>query len=239
MVTSIRFESKHKMIDIECLALFAFGDKSISTRTFLAINRAGLVFDGNLVIGPDCRTNDPYIYSAGTITKYSRRYYADHKSHKHYNAYEIGTKLGADIRKMLLSVVEESTAIVTTTIVPTATTATPGAAATATVTPVQSHQQKQNNRDPLIAYGRPKGDMLVPTYTEPICNYCILPGKLYYLSVRKPGPLVPLESSMSSSSYGQVLVTGNCRTLQEKGYFRLHLNDYKLVETITCLSLEV
>lgn len=220
------------MLDIDCLALFAFGEKSISTRTFLAINRAGLVFDGNLVIGPDCRTNDPYIYSAGTITKYSRRYYADHKSHKYYNAYEIGTKLGADIRTMLLSVVEESTTIITTLA------ATAAAVAASTQTSVQPHQQKQI-RDPLIAYGRPKGDMLVPTYTEPICNYCILPGKLYYLSVRKPGPLVPLESSMSSSSYGQVLVTGNCRALQEKGYFRLHLNDYKLVETITCLSLEV
>lgn len=208
------------MIDLDCLALFAFGEKSISTRTFLAINRAGLVFDGNLVIGPDCRTNDPFIYSAGTITKYSRRYYADHKSHKHYNAYEIGTKLGEDVRKMLLSVVEESYEALTLTATP----------------PAHQHQKR---KEPVIAYGRPKGDMLVPTYTEPICNYCVLPGKLYYLSVRKPGPLVPLESSMSNSSYGQVLVTGDCRSLQEKGYFRLHLNEYKLVETITCLSLEV
>lgn len=91
------------MIDLECLALFLFAERSISTKTFLAINRAGLVFDGNLVIDPDCRTNDSYIYAAGTITKYSRKYYADHKSHKYYNAYEIGTKLGIAIRKMLLS----------------------------------------------------------------------------------------------------------------------------------------
>lgn len=88
---------------MDCLALFVFAEKSISTRTFLAINKAGLVFDGSLVIGPDCRTNDPYIYAAGTITKYSRKYYADQKSHKYYNAYEIGTKLGTAIRKMLLA----------------------------------------------------------------------------------------------------------------------------------------
>lgn len=209
------------MIDIDCLALFTFNEKSISTKTFLAINRAGLVFDGNLVIGPDCRTNDPYIYSAGTITKYSRRYYADHKSHKHYNAYEIGTKLGKDIRQMLLSLVKGVTTPMTV------------------ITQPLNQESKQNGREVTVIYGRPKGDMLVPTYTEPICNYCILPGKLYYLSVRKPGPLIPLESSMGNSNYGQVFVTGNCRTLQEKGYFRLHLNDYKLVETITCLSLEV
>lgn len=81
--------------------------------------------------------------------------------------------------------------------------------------------------------------MLVPTYTDPICNYCILPGDLYFLSVRKPGPQIPLESAMRNNNYGQVLVTGDCKTLDEKGYFRLHLNEYQLVETITCLSLEV
>lgn len=196
--------------------MFSFDEKSISTRTFLAINRAGLVFDGNLVIGPDCRTNDPFIYSAGTITKYSRRYYADHKSHKYYNAYEIGTKLGMEIRKMLLSETIHSAASASS-----------------------SQYFNENQKVGIIDYGRAKSDMLVPTYTEPICNYCMLPGKLYYLSVRKPGPMVPLESSMGNSSYGQVLVTGNCRTLQDKGYFRLHLNEYKLIETITCLSLEV
>lgn len=55
-----------------------------------AICRSGLVFDGSLVIDPEFRTNDPFIFAAGTITKYSRRYYADEFSHEYQNLLEVG-----------------------------------------------------------------------------------------------------------------------------------------------------
>lgn len=100
-ITSAKFESKYRRIEINCMALFMYSEKTVSGRTFLAILKAGLVFDGALVINPDCRTNDPYIYAAGTITKYARRYYADHLAHKYYNLEEIGSKLGQRIREKL------------------------------------------------------------------------------------------------------------------------------------------
>ena len=42
-----------------------------------AMNDACLVFDHWLVIDADHHTNDPLIFAAGPITKYSRRYRAD------------------------------------------------------------------------------------------------------------------------------------------------------------------
>lgn len=55
--------------------------------------RAGLIFDGSLVIDPEYRTNDPFIFAAGTVTKYSRKFYADVWQHKYYNSMEVGERV--------------------------------------------------------------------------------------------------------------------------------------------------
>lgn len=61
--------------------------------TITAICRAGLVFDGQLVIDPEFRTNDPSVFAAGTITKYRRKYYAECWQHKYYSSVEIGERV--------------------------------------------------------------------------------------------------------------------------------------------------
>ncbi len=42
--------------------------------TFEAINSNSLVYDGRLVVDHNFCTNDPSVYAAGVITKFSRRY---------------------------------------------------------------------------------------------------------------------------------------------------------------------
>lgn len=61
--------------------------------TITAICRAGLVFDGQLVIDPKFRTNDPSVFAAGTVTKYRRQYYAECWQHKYYSSVEIGERV--------------------------------------------------------------------------------------------------------------------------------------------------
>ncbi|KAF5296312.1 hypothetical protein FQA39_LY12529 [Lamprigera yunnana] len=194
----VTFESRHRRIFLDCVAMFMYNDKIVSPKTFMAIINAGLVFDGALVIGPDCKTNDPYIYGAGTLTKYSRRYYADHLSHKCFNVEEIGFELGQQVRRKLIP-----------------------------------NYDQQPDEDMLTCT---KGNMIVPQYKKPLIIRCHLPGCLQYLSVTKPGIQVPLLIAMSSENYGEVLVTGDCKTIDKQGYFRLHLNQYGIVETITCLA---
>ncbi|KAK1125025.1 hypothetical protein K0M31_006362 [Melipona bicolor] len=50
------------------------------------------MFDGQLIIDTELRTNDPSIFAAGTITKYCRRFYAEIWQHVHFNSTEIGEK---------------------------------------------------------------------------------------------------------------------------------------------------
>lgn len=82
-VTDVVFASKFRVVSIPCIAMFVYAEKNISYKTFEAINKSGLVFDGKLVIDPDCKTNDSFIYAAGALTKYSRKYYAEHMQHRY------------------------------------------------------------------------------------------------------------------------------------------------------------
>ncbi|XP_026479838.1 cilia- and flagella-associated protein 61-like [Ctenocephalides felis] len=196
MIISAKFESRFKMADIPCAAMFYYGTRLVSTKTFTAINRAGLVYDGRLVIDNDCKTNDPNIWAAGRMTKYARKYYADSHNHEHYNSMEIGGKLAQRVVRML---------------------------------------------DPSIPFNNtetkiPGMELTVTIYEEPLVVYCILPGPLNYLSVTKPGKVVPLDAKMSQDTYGQSLVTGDQSDYTDQGYFRLHLDQYNIVADMTCLT---
>lgn len=48
MITSVIFESKHKMLELECVALFYFQDKQISPKIYNTLNDANLVYDGKM-----------------------------------------------------------------------------------------------------------------------------------------------------------------------------------------------
>ncbi|CAH1279957.1 unnamed protein product [Diabrotica balteata] len=200
-ITKIKFESRHKMLEVECMAMFVFNEKEISPRVYNVINNAGLVYDGRLVIDSNCQTNDPRIFGAGTLTKYSRKYFAPNMAHKYYNRVEIGKMLGLQISQIL----------------------------------IREKKIKSPNKMAGWNFHIERGDSLVPRYTQPIMRYCRLPGGLYYLSITKPGKRIPLETAVCMDNYGQVLITGNCRNLSKQGYFQLHLNEFKRVETITCL----
>ena len=61
----------------------------------------------------------------------------------------------------------------------------------------------------------------------------ILPGGMHYLHVRKPGEVVPYAAELAKLEHGHEVVTGSA---EEGNYFRLHINQYSTVETITCFS---
>ena len=44
---------------------------------FKAVNDAYLVFDRRLVVDKGFQTNDPCIFAAGPVTKFSRKYHAE------------------------------------------------------------------------------------------------------------------------------------------------------------------
>lgn len=75
---------------------------------------------------------------------------------------------------------------------------------------------------------------LIPMYRSPKITSAKLPGGYHYLHVAKPGLNTPLEAMVAQNDYGRELITGTPGGNPE--FFRLHVNQYNTVETITCLS---
>ncbi|KAM8945471.1 cilia- and flagella-associated protein 61 [Pelodytes ibericus] len=192
-IYSATFTTDTKPLRLECCVIFNFSQKSVDYEAFQAINNACLVYDGRLVIDSTFHTNDVSIRAAGSLTKYSNRYYANGWSHSLYSSKEIGFQLAANMLHLFDPTLE----------------------------------QVMEPPDAL--------DKLIPVYRGPVIQGGIVPGGYYYLQVAKPAIPCPLQAQMIHPTYGQELVTGNTTN---GDYFRLHINQYSMVETITCLSLK-
>ncbi|XP_031787384.1 cilia- and flagella-associated protein 61 isoform X2 [Nasonia vitripennis] len=102
VIKSLRLGRNEEIID--CDALLSFQNKRPCYETFLAISRAGLVFDGRLVIDAEFRTNDRWVFAAGTMTKYSRKLRISKLSpHAQYNRIEVGEKLAENLVSTIAS----------------------------------------------------------------------------------------------------------------------------------------
>ena len=63
---------------------------------FSAVNDAGLIYDGGIVVDNNFCTTDPFIFAAGNCTKFSR-IYTDAVKHDQINARELGTFVGLKV----------------------------------------------------------------------------------------------------------------------------------------------
>ncbi|KAJ3008363.1 UNVERIFIED_CONTAM: hypothetical protein HDU68_003139, partial [Siphonaria sp. JEL0065] len=98
-LTSVTFMRKsdkleYKIPEVEC---FLYADiKSVDPDTFTSINDSCLVFDARLVIDKYFRTQDTYIYAAGSISKYSSKYQTKW-THTYFDSREVGFKLAETV----------------------------------------------------------------------------------------------------------------------------------------------
>ncbi|XP_075059935.1 cilia- and flagella-associated protein 61 [Mixophyes fleayi] len=192
-IHSVSFTTDTKPLKLQCSVFFNFFQKTVDYEAFKAINNACLVYDGKLVIDTTFHTNDASIRAAGSLTKYSNRYYASEWSHSYFSSKEIGFQLAASMLPLFDPTLE----------------------------PVSVAPQEL--------------DRLIPIYKGPLIQGGVVPGGYYYLHVAKPAVPCPLQAQMMQANYGQEIVTGKAI---DGDYFRLHINQYSMVETITCLSLK-
>nr|XP_036878416.1 cilia- and flagella-associated protein 61 isoform X2 [Manis javanica] len=192
-IHSACFTTPTKPFKLACSVFFSFCDKNVDYETFKAFNDACLVYDGQLVIDSDFHTNDIAIRAAGSLTKFSNRYYSNEWTHSNFSSKEIGFQLAAAVLSLFDPTLEPVT-------------------------------------EP------PTGlDQLIPMYKGAKIQGGILPGSYHYLHVAKPSIPAPLDVQMAQPDFGTEIVTGNTKN---GTYFRIHINKYRMVETITCLSKE-
>lgn len=66
------------------------------------------MFNGKLVIYASFHSNDPAIYGAGPLTKFSARYLAEEWTHSNFNSREVGQDLAAKLLPLFDPTVELS-----------------------------------------------------------------------------------------------------------------------------------
>ncbi|XP_005866045.1 PREDICTED: cilia- and flagella-associated protein 61 [Myotis brandtii] len=192
-IRSASFTTFTKPFKLPCSVFFSFCEKNVDYETFKAFNDACLVYDGRLVIDANFHTNDIAIRAAGSLTKYSSRYYSRDWSHRNFSSKEVGFQLAAAMLCLFDPTLEPVT--------------------------------------------EPPADLdrLIPTYKAAKIQGGILPGSYHYLHISKPAIPSPLEVQMAQPDFGTEIVTGKAK---RGTYFRIHINDCKIVEAITCLSKE-
>ncbi|XP_069862765.1 cilia- and flagella-associated protein 61 isoform X1 [Dipodomys merriami] len=190
-IHTVYFTTYTKPFSLPCSIFFSFYEKNVDYDTFKAFNDACLVYDGRLVIDTNFHTNDIAIRAAGSLTKFSNRYYANDWTHSNFSSKEIGFQLAAAMLNLFDPTLEPVT--------------------------------------------EPPADLdrLIPMYKGAKIQGGILPGSYYYLHIAKPAIPTSLEVLMAQADFGSQLITGNAK---EGTYFRIHLNKYRIIETITCLS---
>eukprot|EP00201_Polytomella_parva_P014701 CAMPEP_0175050738 /NCGR_PEP_ID=MMETSP0052_2-20121109/7419_1 /TAXON_ID=51329 ORGANISM="Polytomella parva, Strain SAG 63-3" /NCGR_SAMPLE_ID=MMETSP0052_2 /ASSEMBLY_ACC=CAM_ASM_000194 /LENGTH=970 /DNA_ID=CAMNT_0016314961 /DNA_START=32 /DNA_END=2941 /DNA_ORIENTATION=+ len=76
---------------------------SVGRHLFECLNDSSLVFDERLVVDARFRTNDPSIFAAGSIAKFSRRYGGTGLPMQNFNSREVGIQTAASIVQSLLA----------------------------------------------------------------------------------------------------------------------------------------
>ncbi|KAJ8720152.1 hypothetical protein PYW07_012195 [Mythimna separata] len=221
IITHADFLSYADYLNLECNALFYYGRTGVNMRAFIAIHKSGLAYDGGVIIDHDCRTLDPSVYAAGPCTRYHKRYYGDAQSHKYYDRYELGQKLGARIRNQLDPLFVE--------VKPAFTYEWAHDCVRVDRNPIKS-TISVNRADTLHYSDFARPEMALIELSKPRVMYCVLPGGLKYLEVRSPGLKTPHNYVQSLGYNGFVFETFKA------GYFKIHLNKEFMVDGMTCLS---
>uniref|UniRef100_A0A8C6ZJ35 Cilia and flagella associated protein 61 n=1 Tax=Nothoprocta perdicaria TaxID=30464 RepID=A0A8C6ZJ35_NOTPE len=79
------------------------------------------------------------------------------------------------------------------------------------------------------------GDRLIPMYNGCVVKGGVFPGGYHYLHICKPEIPICLDIRRAQPNYGMEIITGEAR---HGDYFRIHINEYSMVEAITCFSKE-
>ncbi|KFQ92308.1 Uncharacterized protein C20orf26, partial [Nipponia nippon] len=83
----------------------------------------------------------------------------------------------------------------------------------------------------------PEGtDRLIPMYKGCKVKGGVLPGGYNYLHISKPEIPIRLDIKLALSDHGMEMITGEAR---HGNYFRMHINKYSMVDSITCFSKEL
>eukprot|EP00921_Rhytidocystis_pertsovi_P004395 GHVQ01007654.1.p1 GENE.GHVQ01007654.1~~GHVQ01007654.1.p1 ORF type:complete len:1344 (+),score=181.37 GHVQ01007654.1:897-4928(+) len=89
---------------VRCRVLLTADSRSVDPQIFRAVHDNGLVYDGRLVVDHQFQTTDPFIFAAGSLCEFSRRYKPSTGTSLRqdpYNGAELGQRLADSLLRLL------------------------------------------------------------------------------------------------------------------------------------------
>lgn len=170
---------------ISCDTLVLCVNKQCDADTFAAINDAGLVYDGGIVVDHLFRTTDRYVFAFGPFTRFSRKY-KDAPPHSQFNIREASEYL---CRRVLETYLDPSSPVV--------------------VFHRQGGGDKDRDRDAAGSGSGSDRTSLppLPVFRAPKSINTRLPGKLMYFRCSIPNyPREPAPTAMPTATNNGVCV---------------------------------
>ncbi|CAG4996675.1 unnamed protein product [Parnassius apollo] len=150
-----------------------------------AINKSGIAYNEGILIDHQFKTKDSAIYAAGPATRYNSSCHAEDKQQMYYDSYEVGTKLGDQIKQQLdplfvskIEKIKNNETINNDSSI--------SSASSISKKFGNIHQSStESTSDFKDNYKK------MPDFKRPKIMHCVLPGGLQYLEVRPPGKKNP------------------------------------------------
>lgn len=81
------------MVELRCCLMVCMEDKDIDPNILSTLNKRSIVFDGRVIVENNYRTTDPFVFAAGPVAMFTRRYGAT-QNFDDFKARDIGSHLG-------------------------------------------------------------------------------------------------------------------------------------------------
>lgn len=80
-------------VELRCCLMICMEDKDIDPNILSTLNKRSIVFDGRVIVENNYRTTDPFVFAAGPVAMFTRRYGAT-QNFDDFRARDIGSHLG-------------------------------------------------------------------------------------------------------------------------------------------------
>eukprot|EP00796_Vickermania_ingenoplastis_P009192 gene9192-6469_t len=95
MLAPVSKEGSTGTVELRCCYMICMEDKDIDPNILSTLNKRSIVFDGRVIVENNYRTTDPYVFAAGPVAMFTRRYGAT-QNFDDFKARDIGSHL-ADV----------------------------------------------------------------------------------------------------------------------------------------------
>ena len=86
--------------ELSCYAFLGCSQPDVNKNVFFALANNSLVYDGRMVVDHEFKTQDPFVYGAGTVAKFSRRY-GQTLHMDQFDSREVGQKLAESVLRAI------------------------------------------------------------------------------------------------------------------------------------------